>query len=86
MSYDSSGGTHRVLPGRISVLFRRCCRRAFGRVRACTFWLAFWLAIGLPWLVLGSVLGGYATGHPFGFTALFGVTVLCGVVGRGHRR
>jgi len=70
-----------VLPGRISVLFRRCCRCAFRRVRAC----AFWLAIGLPWLVLGSVLGGYATGHPFGFTALFGVTVLCGVIGQGHQ-
>ena len=52
MSYDSSGVARRRLPARLSMLLRRCCCGAVSRVRAC----AFWLAIGLPWLLLGLTL------------------------------
>jgi hypothetical protein len=64
------------------MLLRRCCRGAIARVRACLFWLA----VGLPWLVLGLVCAGYVTSNPVAFTALFGGAVLCGVVSRDYRR
>jgi hypothetical protein len=81
MSYDSSGVARRRLPARLSMLLRRCCRGAVVRVRAC----AFWLAIGLPWLVLGLTLGGHATSNTTAFATLFGATLVCGVAGRNHR-
>jgi hypothetical protein len=46
--------------------------------------LGFWLTVGLPWLLLGLVFGGYVTSEPVAFVTLSAVAVLCAVVGRNH--
>jgi hypothetical protein len=79
MSHDES--TTAVRTG-LSVLARACHRRAVARVRA----VAFWFAVGLPWVVLAGILGGHVTSHPAGFAGLCTVTVACVFLGRDHRR
>jgi hypothetical protein len=80
MSYESPRVAGRALPARLSRLVRQCCRRAVSHVRA----LGFWLTVGLPWLLLGLVFGGYVTSEPVAFVTLSAVAVLCAVVGRNH--
>lgn len=82
MSYDGSQFARRALPAKLSVLVRGCCRGAAAQMRAFTFWLA----VGLPWLLLGMAFGGYVTSNPGIFTGLSSVTVLCAVAGRNYRR
>jgi hypothetical protein len=78
MSYD---GPHAALP-RLSVLLRRCRRAAVGRTRA----LSFWVAVGLPWVLLGFAVSGHVARVPEVFAGLVAVTVLCGFLGRDYRR
>jgi hypothetical protein len=78
MSHDESTNALRTgLSG-----LARARHRVTVRVRA----VCFWFAIGLPWLVLAGVLGGYVTSAPAGFAGLCAVTVLCVFLGRDHRR
>lgn len=82
MSYDRSTIARRARRTGLSVLVYRFCRGVAVRARAATFWLA----VGLPWLLLGLVAGGHVTSSPAAFAGLLAVTVLCGVVGRNHGR
>jgi hypothetical protein len=82
MSYDGPYIARRSLPTKLAAVLRRCCRGAALRVRAVTFWLA----VGLPWLLLALTVGGYVTVNPGAFAGLFAVTTLCAVLGRNHRR
>lgn len=74
--------------------YRQSVRRAIGRVtgrgravaNVSIRGVAFWLAIALPWLLLGfSVFGGIAR-HPTLFGSLLVATFLCAVLGHDHTR
>lgn len=47
--------------------------------------LSFWLAISLPWIVLGLAVAGYTTQYPTVFGLLVAATVLCAIIGQGYR-
>lgn len=82
MSHDGPNVTRRTRPDLLSAPLRECCRLAVRRLRAFTFWLA----IGLPWLLLALAAGGYVVSNPTLFAGLVATTVLCALVGRNHRR
>jgi hypothetical protein len=57
--------------------------RAIGeRLRAASFWLA----VGLPWLLLALAAGGVVTERPAFAAALVATTVLCAVAGHDHAK
>lgn len=78
MSYS---GSHAALP-RLSVVLRRRRRAAVGRTRA----LSFWVAVGLPWVLLWFAVSGHVVRVPEVFAGLVAVVVLCGFVGQDYRR
>lgn len=80
MSNDGSHIARDTLLRRLLVSLTRWCERVTALVRAVTFWLA----VGLPWLLLALVFAGYVTSAPVRFAGLSAVTVFCGFVGRTH--
>ena len=46
--------------------------------------VSFWLAVGLPWLLLAGLLGGVVTSRPVVLAALVAVTVLSAFAGHEH--
>jgi hypothetical protein len=46
--------------------------------------LSFWLAVGLPWLLLAGLLGGVVASRPVVLAALVVVTVLSAFAGHEH--
>lgn len=56
--------------------------RTTRRLRA----VSFWLAVGLPWLVLGLVASGLALRRPELLGGTVAATVLCALGGRNHSR
>ena len=58
----------------------RCVTKLRDRLRA----LSFWLAVGLPWLLLVGLLGGVVTSRPAVLGGLVTVTVLSVYTGREH--
>ena len=48
--------------------------------------LSFWLAIGLPWVLLALTLSGGVSQQPMLFAGLLMMTLLCALVGHDYRR
>jgi len=82
MSHDGPHLGRYTLQTALSGLAWRFGSAAVARVRA----FSFWLAVTLPWLLLGLAVGGYVTSYPELFAGLFAATVLCAFLGRDHAR
>lgn len=80
MSHDGPLLGRHIRHTELSELPRRLCRVAAVRVRA----FSFWLAVSLPWLLLGVAISGQVTSYPELFAGLFAATVVCAVLGRNH--
>jgi hypothetical protein len=64
----------------VSHAVARCVTGVRDRLRA----VSFWLAVGLPWLLLAGLLGGVVTSRPAVLSALVAVTVLSAFAGHEH--